>query len=117
LSGVGLFGSGAWLSSSGIMPPAIVNENRTASHLHDQASARTFDALRVVLDAHDVAVVISEDHLAQTLRLDVFPPLLRVLGLHNDHVATLAAFVQQSTSRRSFLEGRNEFDQVTAERY
>jgi hypothetical protein len=76
----------------------------------------TFDALGVVLDAYDIAVIVSPDHLAQALRLDVLPPLSRVLGLHDDHVAAIAAFVEQSASSRTVFNGRNKFNQVASKR-
>jgi hypothetical protein len=45
-----------------------------------------------------------EYDLRSSLRLNVFAPLLRILHLHNDHVTVIAAFLEQPTGDRAFLD-------------
>jgi len=55
----------------------------------------TPDTFGVILHADGVAMLVFKDDLRQVLAFDVVPPLLSILGLHDDHVAALSAFLQQ----------------------
>lgn len=53
----------------------------------------TPDTFGVILHADGVAVLVFKDDLRQTLAFDVVPTLLCILSLHDNHVATLPAFL------------------------
>jgi len=52
-----------------------------------------------------------------SLRFDVFASLLRILGLHDDHVSAVAALLDQPSGSRPWLGGRDHLDEVAADWY
>jgi len=52
-----------------------------------------------------------------SLRFDVFASLLRILGLHDDHVSAVAALLHEPSSSRAWLNGRDHLDEVAADWY
>lgn len=70
----------------------------------------------MVLHEHCITVLLAGDHFRHSLRLDVLPPRLRVLSLHDDHVAAISALVEQTPCSGAVFEGRDNFDDVAAER-
>ena len=62
----------------------------------------------MVLDADVVVVFMAVDDFRQTLRLNVRTPGGGIQGLHDDHVAAVAALGEQAAGRRIGLEGRDD---------
>jgi hypothetical protein len=71
----------------------------------------------MVLNTHRVSKIMLEDSSRQSLCLNVLAPLLRVFGLHDYHVSSITTPLEQSSSGRSFLKGRDHLDKVAADWY
>lgn len=67
--------------------------------------ALTLDALGMVLDENNIAMLLSCNDRPHASRLDVLPSLSGILGLHDDHVPTVTSLVEQTTSCSSSFEG------------
>lgn len=70
----------------------------------------------MVLYGMRVLPLVFPDGLAQLLVQHMLLPLLRIQCLHYDHVTSFASLLQQSARRCSIFGGRNDFDDLAAER-
>lgn len=99
--GSGLLGVGRWESSSGIMPPA-----RKALALQgDLGGLHTLNALRMVLNAIAVVMLVAVYHLGQSFGLDVGTSRKGIAGLHYDHVPAIATFRDEPACGRARFRG------------
>lgn len=73
------------------------------------------DPFGMVLRDVVMRLVVAEYDLGQALGLDVRAPLPAVRVLHDDHVAALAALVEEAACRGAGLRGCDDFDDVSAE--
>jgi hypothetical protein len=71
----------------------------------------------VILDTLHIIVRVAENDLGQTFGFDVRSSGARVECLHDDHVATIAAFLEKAADCgvRAGLEGGADFDDVSAD--
>ncbi len=58
----------------------------------------------MVLHEDSIAVLVIGDDLGEPFRLEVLSSLLCILGLHNNHIPSIAALVKQATCCCTILE-------------
>ena len=62
----------------------------------------------MILNAHNVVMIVAVDDFGQAIRLDRWPSFISIHCLHDDHVAAIAAFGEQPAGSGIGFEGRDD---------